>query len=594
MKINTNYVNQSQLDAVSRRSLLQNKENDYAAYKQWPGLSDYAITSDMEDAVVNWMRKCKEEYRQMTENLEFKYPGADMFCRQKEFIERSVLFEVFREMPKCSLLHIHNAAALSTDGFISLLKDWAKSCDEGTGLAPIYIVVKPGGSKIPGTLLYNPDDQLQPFCESLSAFFKIQGAEEALKNLISFSYGDRAEGISYIWDEFNEIFKRTGALLENSDFYYYYHYRAFMEMIEDRIEYTELRCSFTPFWDLENTPQSFEPWNLEEWNAATGTWICRNIPFLDKLTEAANAARNDWNKTNPDDERKFSIGVILSARRDLNVFDTASVKNQGDKLLMKMDAAISMLGNPNYSKLIKGFDLVSEEDRGEMSYPLFSKGAYEAPGSGYTENGNIVNAAAWQARSGYGEKLRIQLLDFYLHDGESLWAQNDNMYDADVICPHRIGHGFNLAKYPALTEIMASRAQANDPEPAEPFLEICPISNQMLRYFTDLRAHSAYELMKSGIQCVLGNDDPMILGNPGLSYDFWEAYVGMELDMNEIKGLVFNAYVCEYLADRSYPIVQGADSYAFSTANMIQDFNDLYWGPFLIRAYNMLHQKGLI
>lgn len=151
------------------------------------------------------------------------------------------------------------------------------------------------------------------------------------------------------------------------------------------------------------------------------------------------------------------------------------------------------------------------------------------------------------------EYLRIQKLDFYLHDGESLWAENDNMIDACIISRHRIGHGFNLCKFPTLVEKFRHNTDEKGEGPVEPFLEICPISNQMLRYYPDLRAHSAYELIKSGVQCVLGNDDPMILENPGLSYDFWEAYVGIGLDYYAIKGLVFNAYICEVLADGHNP-----------------------------------------
>jgi adenosine deaminase CECR1 len=77
----------------------------------------------------------------------------------------------------------------------------------------------------------------------------------------------------------------------------------------------------------------------------------------------------------------------------------------------------------------------------------------------------------------------------------------------------------------------------------EPVLEICPISNQLLRYIPDIRNHPARQLMKKGIGCVIGNDDPQILGNPGLSYDFWEAYVGMELYLVDIKAMVFMAYL---------------------------------------------------
>ena len=88
----------------------------------------------------------------------------------------------------------------------------------------------------------------------LSDFLMKEGGEDVLKNLVSLSSVERTESIPYIWDEFNRIFQRTGELLENRRFYFLYHYYAFKEMIEDRIEYTELRCSFTVFTDKNEDP----------------------------------------------------------------------------------------------------------------------------------------------------------------------------------------------------------------------------------------------------------------------------------------------------------------------------------------------------
>lgn len=596
MIINESYVESGQLEAAELRSRFAHDDMKYAAYNAWQGLTDYV--SDEERAVAQWMTDTKAAYREYSENMEWKYPAARPFCEQKGFIEQTDLYRVFCEMPKCSLLHIHNAAALSTDSYIGLLKEWAEESRQNRRLWPIYIVVRPGGRKIVGSLLYHPDDALAPFCEPLSDFFRKPDAESAFKNLVSFSSPDRAENVPYIWDEFNRIFIRMGDLFEHSEFFYRYHYRSFMEMIMDRIEYAELRCSFTVFKDMPNSIQGFVPWNL--YNA--------QVPFLDYFQKAASDAVAGWNGSHPEDQREFHARVILSARRDLDILDDIARlwgedfangqqgrDSEADRLLLKMDSAIVIKQNPAYKSLIEGFDLVSEEDRGKKTYTLLSRGLYQNVGEGYGNPVYVVEGADMVKDHPEMSRLRIQMIDFYLHDGESAWADNDNVMDAAIFSPHRIGHGFNLSKFPALIETLYPRAEAGKGQEArEPFLEICPISNQMLRYYPDLRLHSMYELMKNGVQCVLGNDDPTILGNPGLSYDFWEAFVGIGIGWKGIKGLVFNAYICECLADGGYPVVSGSNSYVLNTLQCVETFNEKHWIPFVQRAHGYLRGRGLV
>jgi adenosine deaminase CECR1 len=72
-------------------------------------------------------------------------------------------------------------------------------------------------------------------------------------------------------------------------------------------------------------------------------------------------------------------------------------------------------------------------------------------------------------------------------------------------------------------------------------VELCPISNQLLRLMQDLRLHPAIGYMSRGIECVLGSDDPAIFGNDGLTYDFWEAYFAWGIDLRAVKRLAENS-----------------------------------------------------
>ena len=62
-------------------------------------------------------------------------------------------------------------------------------------------------------------------------------------------------------------------------------------------------------------------------------------------------------------------------------------------------------------------------------------------------------------------------------------------------------------------------------------LEVCPISNQALRYVSDPRLRPARGFLQRGLQGVLGSDDPAICGSTGLTDDYWMACTAWGLDL---------------------------------------------------------------
>ncbi|MFZ5831973.1 MAG: hypothetical protein ACOY3P_17960 [Planctomycetota bacterium] len=184
----------------------------------------------------------------------------------------------------------------------------------------------------------------------------------------------------------------------------------------------------------------------------------------------------------------------------------------------ELEQAVALRKAWQKQNFVVGFDLVGEEDAGHTTEFFL---------------------ADWVRLKSY---LREQnaTLPFYFHDGESDWPSDDNLYDAYLLGSKRFGHGFNLFRFPDLEKRLIADGVA---------VEVCPVSNQELRYVGDLRIHPAAGYLNRGVPCVLGNDDPGILGNDGLSYDFWEAIVAWNLDLRAIKQLAMNSLLYSAMTD---------------------------------------------
>lgn len=564
---NDDYVKRGLTEAVIQNNLLLIHDKGQWFYKKWPRLAAGDDAEEtLEASLEEHLKAAKNNYREDYEKGIIDYPTSVSFADYKEQMNAfdDTVMAVFSAMPKCGLLHVHSAAALSVEGLMDLLEKW-----DGQ---EIYIVTQ--GPQM-GKMTYKaPSEGENPGAvERLQSFLRGSGRKNVLKRWLT--VGKHTDDAKYIWDEFNKIFMRTSELFSNRRFYVEYHRRFFMECLQDRIDYVELRCGFEEF-------------NLEEKEEAHDVVLNQSPDFLDALTEAKEAAVEEYKKKNmqygwelPYGDMGF--GVILCARRDLN----ADIEQDRVKLMRKIDTAIAWkLGQ--YGNLIKGFDFVSEEDRGRASYTYYEEIFYGETMGGYPEQSE---EAAFFGRKreecGLDGVLRAEMIELMLHAGESLWMERENIVDAKVVCKSRMGHGFQMLEYPGV--LMCYQAGAYDASLKAPVLEVCPISNQMLRYFPDIRNHYALMLMKLGVPCVLSNDDPQILGNPGLSYDFWEMYMASDGGLMMVKGLVFTAFIFQYQHRRNTSFYQWTES---DYNKCLDEFKEKYWVPFLLEINQYFHNSN--
>lgn len=463
------------------------------------------------------------------------FPPVKRFWQQKDFILQNDLFQnIFCKMPKGGLLHVHGYAAVSAERLIRLMLDWNKKAQDKKRRIRIMDKEIPGleyrYSK--GTLLYEWQcEKLKGYAIPLEKYLQKQKNWEKIMQMLTLK-GGKEKSSTGMWERINIIFSRTTELFADRDFYVRYYETFFEECIADHIRYVEIRCGFEKFTDPDG-----------------GAWRGRGRDYCVKKAMYFKETMAQINPAQPDREfidailealrlirqrcgdEQINAKIILCAGRYLNPY----VKSDLELLCKEADAAIAL--KEHYcncgKEVVIGFDFTGTED-GVCGIDHYAKKMiYRPVGYGYRSN-----------KEGQSDqRLRIERIDFFLHAGESNWYFNNNPVAAAIVSKYRIGDAFHMRRS---MEVIKGVAEGPTEMLTEPVAEICPIWDQSLGSCIDLRSHPAYEYMKNGIPCVLGNDSPQLLENPGLSFDFWEAYVGMGLTLPLLKMMIFITYLYEF------------------------------------------------
>ena len=298
----------------------------------------------------------------------------------------------------------------------------------------------------------------------------------------TFSLTPEDESSPDVWPAFAARFDFLGAALSSQEVFDGYFLDAFEALAEDGVDYVELRTGIGLAFDPDG----------QTWTPAQ---------YVDRYRILRDRVR----QRHPD----FDVKLILAYSR----FD--GVSQERPHLLQAFTL------RSHFPDLVVGFDLVGQEDTAPVArafLPLFER------------------------LPGLAARFRVELPLFF-HAGESVWTDDENLYDAILMGSRRIGHGLNLHLFPAL-----ERCAIRD----DIAFEVCPISNQVLRYVGDLRVHPASGFLRRGVPCVLSSDDPAIFGSAGLSHDFWEAFMAWGLDLADLKQLALNSirYSARTLAEK--------------------------------------------
>ena len=400
------------------------------------------------------------------------FPPARDFYQSKKHIEETELFALIRDMPKGGILHLHTGAIGDADWMIR--NAWQTP--------EMYVYWGDNEEKyIRGAFqAFEKGKAPEGFVQVRQLINEQQDAYQQLRSYLVFDEEMDRDSVD-IWGEFEKIFGRINQFINYRPVYEDYVVHGLQLLAEDNIQHAELRGPFLDvFYDLDHPQGTMGIESL----VSTFENIKRRIHEIDPA---------------------FTYTFIHCS---LRFRDRPRIWKEMQEVYQHRQ---------RYPDLLKGFDLVAEEDNGHSTL-------YHA--KEFLRLDSLGNTGI--------------PLPLYLHDGESNWASSANLYDAVLLGTKRIGHGFNLFRFPHLLELVKQQNIC---------MEINPLSNQILGYIRDLRNHPASTYLRRGINCTINSDDPLIFDYHGLSYDFWSAFMAWELDLASLKQLAQNSIVYSSLGE---------------------------------------------
>ncbi|XP_055544118.1 adenosine deaminase 2 isoform X2 [Wyeomyia smithii] len=376
------------------------------------------------------------------------YAPAMHFFRAKPLIEASAVFKILKAMPKGSVLHLHNVAAVSSEWIVKNLtyRPEAKLCEMNGS----YVFTTSISKLCPESAIRDiqkmraqngTTEQFDLWLESMINL-RLRGPELMTADL------------NQIWNEFERMFTMVRDLISYKPIFEAFHTRLLEEFYEDNVFYIELRMSLSKIYDASNRVYG-------EMEVAK---------IVQQLVDTFCSANPDF----------IGVKVIFSKHRGIDTGTAQDLLNSFVKL------------NAELPNLVIGFDLVGQEDINQpLTIFLDELRKFEATTPYFFHAGET---------NGYGSNADL------------------NLIDAVLLNSRRIGHGYSLYKHPVLWKAVKSKGIA---------LEVCPLSNQVLRLVTDLRNHPAVFFVSESIPIVIASDDPGFWDSKAVSFDYYYAFMAM-------------------------------------------------------------------
>ncbi|KAM9816283.1 adenosine deaminase 2-A isoform 2-T5 [Syngnathus typhle] len=432
------------------------------------------VLTDLEKLLDARLYKMKQD-----EMAKAHFPPAMHFFRAKTLIERSPIFSLLQKMPKGGALHVHDLALGDPEWLVKNVT-YRPNC---------YMCVSDKQSV--RFIFSSGQPKSEPHCSSWILLETLRNKvinvtdldRSILANLTLFTDGDPEalypdQGV--VWEKFDLNFMAVMGLLTYAPVFRDYFYHSLGQFYKDNVMYVEVRALLLQVYELDGTIHD-SAWALKTYSDVTKQFIADHPDFFGSrfIVVGHRCPKESC--------------LLRITKLQVNINRGLSFRTM-DASVLKGIVQKAMQLQRDFPDLMVGFDLVGREDAGK---PLWY----------------FRDALSLPAEMGV-------TLPYFFHAGETNLEGTDvdqNLLDAILFNTSRIGHGFALNRHPLARELSRKRGVA---------VEVCPISNQVLKLVNDLRNHPAAALMSQNHPMVISSDDPAMFGSSGLSYDFYEAFVG--------------------------------------------------------------------
>ncbi|XP_062566443.1 adenosine deaminase 2-like [Saccostrea cucullata] len=505
--------------AVKRESLHQ-QERVFAGYE-----SNY---TENEQIAQNYL-----EYLKWVEFVKTKdnFPPSRPMKNNLADVKASSIYRLLKKFPKGGNMHLHHNHVVSKATILDiiyanpfLLDNFyvKESSEPNKWRFDFYLNPPSGWMKVKDNVKYTKDSMVKH-----STFLGI--INDASINLPTDS--------SLRWKQISPLFSTIGSHIVNQVNMSRLHMEAMLQAaMDENVQYLETKVSaYNKLYFLDSDPA---------YESKHGKHYVDN-DYGEEELHIAEEVLNQFRQKNPS---------FIGYKRIVNSY------RRSDPATLKSDAEKALMLHKKYPHLVAGFDMVAEEDLG---YSLL-----------------------FYLRDFVELEVRNESLPYFFHTAETNWpaeyltsthvtdpvATIENTYDAILLGAKRVGHGIGFLTHPYLMELLKQKKIA---------VEANPASNKLLGYVPDQRHHPAISYIRYGIPVVLGADDPSTFGYDDFTVDWYEAVMGWDLTLADMRHLAINSLQYSSLLDSEKPaaITKWQNSYNLFITNTKQEackltFND--------------------
>ncbi|CAA7271498.1 unnamed protein product [Cyclocybe aegerita] len=442
------------------------------------------------DSIVRRIRAAEAEtiWKEDHSSIPHPFPGME-FLTGKAIIMKTKLFEILSKMPKGALLHAHLDATVNAEFLLQLameqpaihvrLNEALTPANLSTNLPQFRPLPEAEFSSLSSlTDVSYPLGSWVPLKAARASFAPEFGGPEGFDKWVigsmtinpSEAYGTH-NTVAKIWQKFTSTFITSTGLIRFEPIYSEYIRQFFRSSIDDGILYVEPRINFFPKFMVGADGQD-------------------NIPHREWLVMFDRVLKEVKGEMAQQGRGFIGARIIYTTLRFITP----------EELEWYIEDCMAL--KKEFPHLIAGFDLVGDEN---ALRPLID---YAEP---------LLHFREKQKEAGVD-------IPFIFHAGETLGDGTEadiNLYDAILLGTKRIGHGFSLVKHPKLIKTCREKGIA---------VEVCPISNEILRLTSSMLMHPLPVLLNNGVPVALCSDDPSVFGNMGLTYDYFQVLAASEVN----------------------------------------------------------------